>query len=210
MRRQIITFGVFILIISFLLVGCTKYKLSITDLEWQPYLKGDILVFQSNMSEIDTVYITEINTYSNAEDHLAISSDHHETLFVSGLVTLARPKKDHLGNYYYKGGIKLLSMYADDDSHIEFELNKIGDSLRYASAKYTINEITKYYEESSKIDFNNIEDVVSMETSITYKIDYDLKNIWWSKEYGYVRYEYKNNYYWELKKFIRNGEDILK
>ena len=41
------------------------------------------------------------------------------------------------------------------------------------------------------------------------EFSFDLRYIYWSKELGYLKLEFKDNYVWELKGFLRNGNNIL-
>ncbi|MDC9721439.1 MAG: hypothetical protein PSN34_01535 [Urechidicola sp.] len=208
MKLKVVIYSIIIFIS---LTSCKKHSFTKSDLEWQPYEIGDILIFESNRKEVDTIFITDISTYSNPEDQLGIFSDYHETLFVSGEVTLLNPKIDIFKRPYYRDGINLLKMYASEESSIKFNLAKIGDTLSYPTTNISLDSLKYKMKYSPKIKLTNINDEVVKITTKDYYFDmkFDLATFYWSKKFGYVRYDFKNNYYWTLQKFIRNDENIL-
>ena len=52
------------------------------DLSWQPYLINDKVVFQSNYNQLEEYTITNINVFTNPNDHLAIITRFNQILFV--------------------------------------------------------------------------------------------------------------------------------
>jgi hypothetical protein len=167
--------------------SCSTYKLTESDLEWQPYRKGDLLVFKSNFGEIDTIIVRSIETYKNPDDPLAILPNNMQSIFVNGkqnILEIDAGKKE---------------------SYIHFTL-KLGDKyLKYPNIVKSIKELDKEKSKQNKI--------VAIEAKEYYdnlkELDFDLKNIYWSKEYGYIKLEFKNEYYWELQSFIRNGKNLI-
>lgn len=201
MKKTILT-GVVLFFISF--TGCNEFKLSKEELKWQPYMVGDVLIFESNMGEIDSIRITSISSYLNPKDPLAIFPDQYETLFVNG--ELLNPNKDH----EHWEHVNFLNLTSSDETWVVFNLSKISDSLQYAEAKYSVDQLKRFYN-NEKVTNNCINDVIELKPNYTGGLDYefDLKSYRWSLKYGYVRYSFKNSYYRELKKFIRNGKNIL-
>ena len=178
---------IIILFLPMLILSCKKYKLSDDDLKWQPYKKGDLLIFQSNKGEIDTIQVTEIEIYNNPDDPLAIFPNIIQSLFVNG-------KKNILELQAGKNG-----------SFIQFTL-KLGDNnLKYPGVVKNIKEV--FPKTSSENEFiieakeyyDNMKDV-----------SFDLRYIYWSKDYGYLGLEFKDNYIWKLKSFIRNNKYLIK
>lgn len=53
-----------------------------TDLVWQPYLINDKVVFQSNCNQIEVYTISNIEIFTNPNDHLAIITRFNQILFV--------------------------------------------------------------------------------------------------------------------------------
>lgn len=186
-----------------LFTSCNKFKLSENDLNWQPYKVGDILVFKSNKAEIDSIYITEVESHSNPEDYLAVFSDEHEILFVSGELS----KSDE--SNYNNRSVSLISMFADGNSEMRFEFKKINDSFQYPTTIVPIDSM-KYMMMNNKKEFLHLNDVIEIIANDYYfEGEYDLQKFYWSKKYGYVSYNYNNGISWKLEKFIRNGKNIL-
>ena len=176
-----------ILCFSTFSLSCSTYKLTESDLEWQPYREGDLLVFKSNLGEIDTIIVRSIETYNNPDDPLAFLPNKIQSLFVNGkqnILELDAGKKE---------------------SYIHFTL-KLGDkNLRCPNIIKSIKELAK-----KKSGQNEIIEIEATEYYDNLKeLNFDLKNIYWSKEYGYIKLEFKNQYNWELQSFIRNGKNLI-
>jgi len=201
MRKYILQSAILLL---FSLVGCKEFKLSTDDLKWQPYEVDDILVFESNIGEVDSIKITSIDSYLNPKDPLAVFPDEYETLFVNGKL-LNPNKEDKQWDH-----VNFLNLTSSEETWITFNIKKISDSLRYAEAKYSVDQLNRFYN-NKKVINNCINDIIELKPNYTGGLDYefDLKTYLWSKKYGYVRYSFKKGYYRELKKFIRNGRNIL-
>ncbi len=201
MRKYILQSAILLLIS---LVGCKEFKLSTDDLKWQPYEVDDILVFESNTGEVDSIKIKSIDSYLNPKDPLAVFPNEHEVLFVNG--KLLNLNKD----YKNWNHVNLLNLTSSKETWMTFNLNKMSDSLQYAEAKYSVDQLNEFYGNKKLIN-DCIKDIIELKPNYTGGLDYeyDLKTYWWSKKYGYIRYSFKNGYYRELKKFIRNGKNIL-
>lgn len=192
-----------ILIISLMLLSCKSYRLSKNDLEWQPYKEGDVLVFVSNKGEADTIQIKNIDIHTNANDPLAIFPTMLQSLFVSG-VYYHEPKKDIMGRMYNSSYRDILEMESNNTgSYITFTLHLGNHKLRYPRTLLTIKELGNLKEENcqyiieAKEHYDNMKDY-----------PFDLRYIYWSKVYGYLGLEFKDNYVWTLKSFMREGKEI--
>lgn len=172
--------------------SCNTNKLSENDLEWQPYKEEDKLIFESNKGELDTIQIKNVETHTNPDDPLAILPNTVQSLFVVGKVELL---KLHCGK---KG------------SKIEFKIRLGDNNLKYPGTMLYLNkgilDTLTVVEFCDKTSYK-----IKAEESRGNMRDrpFDLRYIYWSKEYGYLGLEFENNYIWKLKSFIRNGENIL-
>jgi len=97
------TYLIFLIVLCFI-IGCKKHKLSKEDLKWQPYKEGDLLIFKSSKNKLDTIFITNIESFTNPGDHLAINPTYHQSLFVNGDVSLSEPRKQ-AGRLFYKESV---------------------------------------------------------------------------------------------------------
>lgn len=194
-----------VILTLFMINACTKYKLTKEDKKWQPYKEGDVLIFKSSKNEVDSIFISKIETSINGDDPLTPKS-FNQSLFIDADVSLKKPRIQNK-KPYYRESIGTLSMYAEKSgSYITFSLNKKNDTLDYPTLELSIDSLANLFKIRSKLKYKSIE--ISLGDNNDFS--HDLKNYWWSKEFGYVRYEFKNGYYWELKKFLRKGKDILK
>lgn len=188
---------------SFLIQACKTQKLSKEDKEWQPYSKGDVLVFKSNDNKRDSIFIDKIESHSNPNDPLSTGKKKYESLFVSGEISLQNPIKTKIGHIFNRERIDVLQMTLDENqTYIKFVLSKKSDSLKYPTTVLTLNELKKKIGSNSSVE-------IEAKEYYDLPFDYDLKSFMWSKKYGYTRYEFKDGTYWELEKFIRKGNNIL-
>lgn len=128
----------------------------------------------------------------------------YESLFVSGEISLQNPIKSRLGNTFYRERIDILQMTLDDNKmYIKFVFNKKSDSLNYPTTILTLDELKGSLNQNNSVE-------IDAKEYYDLPFDYDLKSFWWNKQYGYVRYKFKNAIYWELEKFIRKGKNIFK
>lgn len=181
MKRLIFLFSVLLMLFS-----CRTYKISQSDLRWQPYRKGDVLIFESNKGEIDTIDVENVEVYTNPDDPLAVFPNKLQSLFVLS-------QKSILEMSANKGGTSIHFTIRLGNNHLKYPSTVVGvkelESIKMEKGRYVI-EAKEYYD--------NMKDV-----------PFDLRYIYWSKEYGYLELEFKENYIWTLKSFIRDGKEIL-
>nr|WP_299484902.1 hypothetical protein [uncultured Allomuricauda sp.] len=192
-----------ILALSSFLFACKSQKISNDDRKWQPYLKGDVLIFKSNENKKDSIFINKIESYNNPKDPLGASQKKYESLFISGEVSLKKPIKTRLGHTFNKERIDILEMVSDSNqTFIKFVFNKKSDSLKYPITVLTLDSLKKRVNGDGfvKIDAKEYYDL---------SFDYDLKSFIWNKKYGYTRFNLKNGTYWELEEFLRKDKNIL-
>ncbi|MCX2682184.1 hypothetical protein OOZ15_19745 [Galbibacter sp. EGI 63066] len=199
------TFLVGLLIFS--IFGCEKYSFPKNIDDWQPYKVGDIIVFESNKGNIDTVSIKKIHNSYLADDNLSVLPDKHQNIVVIGEAVLNKPIKTSLGGQIFKEEISLLSIYADESVYFNFDFKRPSDGLNYPSTALTFLKLKTLLEKKEASNFNSI--VIEAVNQYESLIQYDLKKFWWSKKYGYTRFDFKNGDYLKLVKFIREGKNIL-
>lgn len=182
MKKLIIIFPVL-----FMLFSCRTYKISQNDLKWQPYKDGDVLVFESNKGELDTITIRSIEKYTNPDDPLAVFPNKLQSLFVIGEKNILKISAGKKGTY------------------VNFEICLGKNNLVYPCTIRSINELQNLkINEKDYIVIEAKEDCENLKNR-----SFDLRYIYWSKEYGYLGLEFKDNYIWSLKSFIREGKEKL-
>lgn len=176
-----------ILTLLLMLFSCRTHKISQRDLNWQPYKEGDIIVFESNKGEKDTIKIKRIEIYNNPDDPLAIFPNKLQSLFVIA-------DKGILEMDAGKTGVSI---------HFTIRLGE--NELKYPNTVLTIKELNKKAEQGKDkyvIEANEFYDNMKDHP-------FDLRYIYWSKEYGYLGLVFKDNYSWSLISFIRDGKELL-
>lgn len=195
---------VYTIIISTMLFSCKTYNLSKSDLEWQPYRQGDVLIFESNRKELDTIKIESIEKFTNPDDPLAVFPKKIQSLFVEG-VRFHAPKKDIMGRVYHSSHCNILEMVASKETaYMYFELELGDNKMRYPKTGISLDELEKLIINNDEIQIKAKENADNMK-----EYPFDLRYIYWSKKFGYLKLEFKDNYIWSLKSFIRDGKEIL-
>lgn len=177
-----------------LFASCRTDRISKADLDWQPYKEGDSLVFKSNKGESKTIVVESIESHINPTDPLDIFPNRQETLFVTS--------ED-------RDNTTLVNLGAREKGcRIYFKLSRLSEStLWHPNTVYYISEIKKM--ETELISNKEVYKIPAIQSADNLKdIPFDLQHIYWSKEYGYVKFEYENGYEWTLKFLIRDGVDI--
>ena len=196
MKFKYINFFLVILILT----GCKKYTFSSKELQWQPYKAGDILIIESNEKTIDTIWIKEIEVYSNPNDNLALLPDYVETMFVSGEYKpqYVNQKINNDKKYF----VELLKLNSQEKSYINFSLSQPKSNISYPSVLCYISDLKNKFEQKKK-------NIIEIKANDINDIQTDGKSFLWSKNYGYLKYNFNDGSFWELKEFIRDGKNIL-
>ena len=187
--------------------SCSEsYEISQESNNWQPYSIGDILVFESSKNEKDTIFIKAIDSYTNPSDPLDAFPDYYESLFITGNISLIKPYKSSIGKIVSKEHTNILKLTANENDYIKFEFSK-KEAKYYGNTSFSISSL----EERKPIEYGNYNDILFFENieGDYYHRDNYIIRLFWSKKFGYVRYELKDDYYWNLKEFVRNGKNIL-
>jgi hypothetical protein len=152
-----------------------------------------MLVFESTEGEVDTILIEAIKSYMNADDPLAIFSDYNHTLFVSlnkNVLSLSKNRYRTRMTLHFPIKTKIRKSYPSTYISLSDEyINKLDTIILNRYPVFKIEAKTEVYTLSH--------------------IDWDLQYFYWSKQYGYMAFEFKEGYQWYLKTFVRGGVKIL-
>ncbi|MEQ8626121.1 hypothetical protein [Ekhidna sp.] len=182
-----------------LLMSCAKSRNELSDegLLRQPYKVGDILVFQSDSSEVDTIEVDKLTRVENADDPLDPFPNLNQTLFVEA-------------RKYNRGGSSILTLtttrsgtyfrfnYRPDRSKV---YPGIVQSLKGLDS-LIINDTSGICTDCFRIPA--IENFDNMKNR-----PFDLSGITWSQSLGYFMFEFKDGSTWTLTSFLRDKEDLL-
>lgn len=169
-----------------MLFSCRTYNISQSDLEWQPYKEGDILTFESSEGERETIEIKNVEVYKNPDDPLAVFPNKLQSVFVIAQKNVFEMNASRKG------------------TAIHFAIRLGNKELKYPSTILGIKELEKIIKEDGNYVIEAKEFYDNMKDE-----PFDLRYIYWSKEYGYLGLEFKDKYKWILKSFVRGGKEIL-
>ena len=191
----------YMVLLAGLCLGCGKsYRFSEDDLRWQPYKGGELLVFQSDSGELDSIWIGEL------PEATMVSNDHDWQLFpdkfevVSVRARFSDPSPPAGTRHrYLKGSIlRLSSSLKEEELSIDFMLTaknaKFYGSTRKKSALKQIDLV------ELRTTYRNYEDIIIIESEDREyrEKEHFIERIYWSMSDGYVRYDLKGGAYWQL------------
>lgn len=186
--------SIIVLFIILLLFSCGSFRVTNKEIsKYNPYRKGDLLIFKDNKNTFDTIIITKIKK-GYGKDPLAILPSAHG-IEVYGEFTSKKhePNNPYTGKYEVslfglaksKGNEKLIQ---------QFFLNIKDDKILSCSIFSEATD-TEIIEVLNNTDFP--------------KTTGYLKKIIWSNKKGFLKYEYDDGSYNELVAFIRKNKNML-
>lgn len=187
-----------IIILMLHTLGCTKTdKLNADDLKWNPYKGGEVLVFNSNQGDTDTIFVKSIEKAKAVNDNLAIFPKHHEILNVSVQHTDPTPPNRAQGyseDFFF-------DLYATNDKNTIISFDLMAKNAWFYADSYYKNELEKLPITTLSSKNFTYTDVIKLEPQSQefYERDEFVTVVYWSKSKGYIRYDLKNGVYWELQ-----------
>lgn len=192
------------ILLSFItFTSCKVYHLSVEDNEWQPYEKGDILVFNNSNGKLDTLNIIDSYVYKSGK---AIEPYNFKNGKSEINVSIATTNSEFVNEKSYgilDNRIKLFNIQNNQNGKfLVFTkynyLDKIDFSLK-------VESMQKFYYKDDK--FGDCYLIDEIDTHTYSKSSYN--SILFSKKYGYLKFDLKDGSSIKLKKFIRGGVNIL-
>ena len=199
-------FGHILLLLT--LQSCSQtFNLSEEAIKWNPYKKGDKLIFESNNFEKDTIFVQNVESTQGGSDHLSFFPNTNETFSVYGKKSLVKPYKSSIGDMVYNEHCNLIRLHASEyGNFIYLDFSK-KEAMYYGETILDIDSLMSI----TPIKYNKYKDILlfeNVEENYAHR-DNNILTLYWRKQFGYIRYDLKDGYYWELKQFIRNGKNIL-
>jgi len=182
--------NIFYILIFLICVSCftPEYKLTQKEKEFNPYRKGDKLVFESNSKELDTFYISKIDLVFN--DGLGIIEYKQALRITEGKL----PEKDDIHDKT-TFLLEIRSGGSKEETYVEFR-DFIG-KRQYLSK--LINKST----ETLITDFMSFDDVILIKSDKSWDYNSMIYEYYWSLENGVVRFKKGDSTIWTLKDFKR-------
>ena len=194
-----------VLILIPFLFTCSNNKIRKESFDWIPYKVGDILIFESNTNLVDTIFIKDIDKHTNPDDPLDFFPNYSTANVISGEITLTNPITTSLGTKITKDYVDILELSSGRDSdYLILSFKKRRDTLAYSRITLKISDLEKQFE--NKSEFESIQ----LDPAIYDDFKSDVKYVFWSKKFGYTKYQFKNGHIWELSQFIRDSKNIFK
>ena len=180
----------FFLIIGFVLASCNRTYLTEEEKNWNPYKKGQKLLFKSQTGVLDSIVIEKLK-YG----------------FPDGPGFVERNEIAHIvgRNRRYKNNREvssyIFSVYAKTkkrNSSIRFGIS-LKDYYFNESYYYDIEDyLMKLPEKTITVNNTVYSDVIKIKSAGNLSHPKDIKYIFWSKRNGFVKLEAKNGDIWEL------------
>lgn len=181
-KRRIwsLVFIIFILLVIYIWPKTHKIPKRILK-EYVCYHPKEVLVYTSNEGEHDTIFITGSDSYISGRDPLAIIQDKYEFFKVDG---------------------GLLSFYFHERRRVRFVTNFqiYNTATFYGAGGFYIEELEEMPFHKVMIQDRIYDDVWIFEATDREYEDRDdfIEKLYWSKSYGAIKFEMKNNVIWIL------------
>lgn len=189
-----------ILIYSILLMSCSwKKHLSKKDYEWIPYKGNEILIYNSNLGNRDTIFLLKKDTIWNYPDAQSLFGSDYEmvSIFCKHSDSVIQDKSvQYLENDFCsiqktKNGHTILTVNLLTKDAVFYRLSLINlDSL---------DRVDPIILKTKQKQYDDVFIIKGEDYSGSFHKRYNfVTKIYWSKTKGLVRYDKGNNNYWEL------------
>jgi hypothetical protein len=186
---------------SMFLLSCSqydRYKLSETDIRFNPYSPGDTLIFQLDNSIYDTVIVEEILRQTIKSNPMM---DEEKFSFQS-LSVLVKHKMTTNSFLQGRSGGSILMISSYPESHFSFWFTGFDKSEAVSSSMYT-KDLGGYETKRLEVKAGTFNDVIILSPLHTSPSHLDpISTVHWSKKEGYLKIQINSNHTWELVKKI--------
>lgn len=166
-------------------------RLSEKDYAWMPYEENQVLVFNSNLGGIDTIFLLKKDTlygYPEAQKFNGIITEH---------VTISSMQTDSVKNRFVYLESLFFSVLKDKNNKtlLDIRLNT-KDSWFYGKGQFI--DIEGLVLKDFSTAYRQYDDVIVF-TGDNYYLERNkfVTDVYWSKSQGLIRYDKKNGEYWE-------------
>jgi hypothetical protein len=176
------------------------YELSANDDKWMPYSGNEILVFNSNNGETDTIFFLkkDISTaYPEAQNPFGTTYEE-----ISIFCRHSDPDPPDGQHRYLENPFVELGKSKDGNARLHFDLYA-KDATFYRLSGLKIDSLADQTPITFQTKYRAYKDVyvIDDEDWLNFKqrSDYVTK-LYWSRSEGLIRYDKQNGIYWELEK----------
>ena len=195
------------IMLCFGLMSCKSSGALNDNVVFNPYEKGDILVFEDSYGEVDSVFIRKIVRGKGRLDQLNPFATKYATYSVIADTKRRTPKRNKNGGVFEFSQNVILSIGENNNARCEDNIGIGITSLAWKERHWTKSFCLSDFKVTNKT--TNYGGVVYeiTDTDVTYST-IDIKRILFHEKLGYLRIEDKEDS-WSLKHFFRKGIDIL-
>ncbi|MFT3796631.1 hypothetical protein [Flavobacterium sp.] len=177
-----------LLMIGCCIGGCAS-RLSKRSVKFNPYQKGDTLVFRSNSGDRDTIFITSVEKVMMPGPPLAVFPIRTQILQV-----MARKTDSNFQRYLENPLLEI------DNTMVDFYLWTRGGTF-YNGSFFDLAALQKMPRSTQTIGGKTYEDIIAIKSPNT---EYQsrsnfIETLYWSISSGFVKYELRNGKVWELQ-----------
>ena len=198
MKIQFISF-----FISILLISCygQTHKLTEEDFKWMPYKGNETLVFKSNTGDTCKIFILEKDTLLDYPQAQALNGIEYEVVGV--FCNHYSRENDGIGRSYY-----FFKVQKAKDNRAEMVFDLSFDDTEFDRIRpVKIDSLIKLAPIKFQTSLGQYDDVYiiypdDIGMHLYYRSGFVTK-LYWSKSKGLIRYDKKDNVYWEL---VKNGK----
>jgi hypothetical protein len=190
--------SIFSLIIFITSCGQTN-TLTQDDYKWMPYRGNEILIFKSNTGDTDTIFLLKKDTLMGYVDPLSINGRKYEVLSI--FCKHSDPYMEGNGHRYLKNDFVRIEKEKGNLSMLRI-LVSAKDANFYRLTDIKIDSLAKASPTSLQTKMGKYDDVYVIDGEdylggLFQRSDFITK-VYWSRSNGLIRYDKKDNAYWEL------------
>lgn len=193
--------NLFLFFLLFLTSCGRTNKLSEKDYSWMPYKGNETLVFKSNTGDTDTIFLLKKYTLMAYPEPQSLFGIKYEIVCIS--CRFSDPYSSDGAHRYLEG--RFLEIGKAMDRHAELNiLLSAKDAQFYRLSRIKIDSLSRVSPvtiETSSGQYNDIYVIDSEDYLGTFrKRNNFITKLYWSRSSGVIRYDKRNNVYWELLK----------
>jgi hypothetical protein len=177
-----------------LVLSCKK-DLKENEKGWNPYVKNEVLIFESSEKQLDTIVIDTI--IDNA-----VSSSPEPELYRHTNLMIYRKLKLEENKFSNTEILSISSSTPEKLAEIAFSLRF--DNAIFAGWGIKLEDLEKYPTMSITTKAGTFDDVIKIE-SVKHRPEREnsVLYMYWSKKDGYIKFERADGFTWELiKKYV--------
>jgi hypothetical protein len=173
------------------------------DFELVPYSGSEVLIFESNQGDVDTIFLQGTSQHTSPTDPLDIFPVRAQHFSIIARHSDPSPPG---GNHRYLEGKELvgLSMSESNETWIKIRF-AAKDAWFYGDASLRTSQFHIRPEIRIVIEDQPYDDVVVFEDTEKeyYQRSNHVERLYWSKTFGVVKYDKKEGETWELREIIK-------